>query len=61
MTHDTALQHIGGLLQYLEEHYDDTHLAEKLILRKEQSRIKKRGFRSKKQKQVSDFFKKIMK
>nr|CAD7443390.1 unnamed protein product [Timema bartmani] len=29
-----ALQHVDGLLQYLEEQNDDAHLAEKLVLRK---------------------------
>lgn len=58
MTHETALQHVDGLLQYLEEQ-DDAHLAEKLMLRNVQSRIKKRCFQSKKQKLVTDFFKKM--
>lgn len=58
MTHETALQHVDGLLQYLEEQDDDAQLAEKLMLRKVQSRIKKRCFQSKKQKRVTDFFKK---
>lgn len=59
MKHETALQHVDGLLQYLEEQDDDAHLAEKLMLRKVQSRIKKRCFQSKKQKRVTDFFKKV--
>lgn len=59
MTHEAALQHVDGLLHYLEEQDDDAQLAEKLMLRKIQSRIKKRCFQSKKQKQVTDFFKKL--
>nr|CAD7443431.1 unnamed protein product [Timema bartmani] len=39
MTHETALQHVDGLLQYLEEQNDNAHLAEKLMLRKVQSRM----------------------
>nr|CAD7587074.1 unnamed protein product [Timema genevievae] len=34
MTHETALHHVDGLLQYLGEQNDDPHLAEKLMLRK---------------------------
>lgn len=59
MTHEEALQHVDGLLHYLEEQDDDAQLAEKLMLRKIQSRIKKKCFQSKKQKQVTDFFKRV--
>lgn len=55
MSHEYALQHVDGLLQYLEEQ-DDAQLAEKLLLRKIQSRIRKRNFQSMKQKRVTDFF-----
>lgn len=59
MTKEVALQHVDGLLRYLEEQDEDAQLAEKLMLRKIQSRIKKRCFQSKKQKQVTDFFKRL--
>lgn len=59
MTHETALHHVDGLLQYLEEQDDNSQLAEKLMLRKVQSRIRKRCFQSMKQKQMTHFFKKV--
>lgn len=59
ITHETALQHVHGLLQYLEEQNGEAQLAEKLMLRNMQSRIKKKCFLIKKQKQMTDFFKKI--
>ncbi|KAF8771724.1 jerky protein homolog-like [Argiope bruennichi] len=56
--HEAALQQVDGLLSYLEEQ-DGAELAEKLMLRKMQSRIKRKCFQSKKQTQITDFFRKV--
>ncbi|KFM75025.1 Jerky-like protein, partial [Stegodyphus mimosarum] len=57
-THEAALQQVDGLLSYLEEQ-DDAELTEKLMLRKIQSRIKRKCFQSKKETQMTDIFKKV--
>lgn len=58
ISHEVALTHIDGLISYLEEQ-DDTSLCDKMLLKKLQSQIKKRSFKMKKQKKLTDFFVKI--
>jgi len=55
VSHEAALRHIDGLIQYPEEQ-DDTTLCDKMLLKKFQSQVKKKCFQTKKQQLVTDFF-----
>ncbi|KAL4096795.1 hypothetical protein QTP88_021679 [Uroleucon formosanum] len=55
VSHEAALQHIDGIIIYLEEQ-DDTTLCDKMLLKKLQSQVKKKSFQTKKQQLVTDFF-----
>ena len=57
VSHDAALAHVQGLIQYLEEE-DDSSLCDKIVLKKLQSQIKKKCSNTKKQKLLTDFLKK---
>ncbi|KAL4096738.1 hypothetical protein QTP88_021632 [Uroleucon formosanum] len=55
VSHEAALQHIDGIIKYLEEQ-DDKTLCDKMLLKKLQSQVKKKSFQTKKQQLVTDFF-----
>jgi len=55
VSHEAALRHIDGLVQYLEEQ-DDTTLCDKMLLKKFQSQVKQKCFRTKKQQLVTGLF-----
>jgi hypothetical protein len=57
VTHGAALSSVEQLLEYIESQ-DDALIADKIVLRNLQSKIKKKCFSAQKQKSMTDYFKK---